>query len=283
LGAVAMVVLHNKVISEWYKGSWFILAISISVCSFPVGMGLSGLLLPNLVSSLGLRAALLSDAIPAGVALVLFALSYREPPHEAPVVRRFSLPGGTECLLLVIAGTTWMAYTAGFSGFISYLPATLTLRGYPLPVVGWVLTIGLWGNVIGTLAGGGLSLRLGRLTVFITGTSCLVIGMTVLTVTNLPIAGALVFGVLGSIQPGVVMAAAALSAKPENRAVGMGLFYTTYYVGNSTVPALCGLASDFAGGPEGGLVAATVLSAIAIPLFLLHRALANRRLHLIQI
>lgn len=277
VGAVAMIVLQNKIIAEWFKGGWFMAAISITVCAFPVGMGLAGLVLPAMQQHVGLGAALATDSVPAGVALLLFVASYREPPFAAPIPRRFSLPSASECLLLAIAGLTWMAYTAGFSGFVSYLPSALSLRGYGLPLIGAVMAIATWGNVVGTLAGGGLSVRLGGMLVFVAGTCFIVAGMLALTATDMPIAGALVFGILGAIQPGVLMAAGTLSARAENRAVGMGLFYTIYYAGGAVVPALCGYAADIAGRPDGALYAATALSVLAIPTFMLHRALATRR------
>ena len=78
------------------------------------------------------------------------------------------------------------------------------------------------------------------------------------------------------------MAASTLSAKPENRAVGMGLFYTIYYAGGAVVPTLCGIAADYVGKPEGGLLGGAVLSALAIPAFMTHRLLTLRKTALIQ-
>ncbi|HET6609145.1 MAG TPA: MFS transporter [Rhodopila sp.] len=280
-GAVAMIVLQNKIIAEWFTGRAFVMAISVTVCAFPVGMGLAGLVLPAMNELLGLQAALLTDVVPAGLSLILFVFSYSEPVGAPSGRRRFSLPTGAECILLAAGGITWMAYTAGFSGFVSYLPVALSLRGYGAPLIGAVMAIAMWGNVVGTLAGGGIAARAGALNVFLFGTVALVVGMFGLMLTAQPIACAFVFGILGSIQPGIVMAASTLSAKPENRAVGMGLFYTIYYVGGSAAPTLCGFAADYAGRPEGGLLAGAVFSALAIPAFMVHRALTRRGLTLI--
>ncbi len=40
VGAVAMTVLQSKVIADWFPGRRFMLAISISVGAYPVGIGL---------------------------------------------------------------------------------------------------------------------------------------------------------------------------------------------------------------------------------------------------
>jgi MFS family permease len=104
--------------------------------------------------------------------------------------------------------------------------------------------------------------------------------MVAAALLDLPITCAVMIGVIGSFHPGVIMAVGTLSAKPENRAFGMGLFYTMYYAGGAVVPALCGWAADLVGGPEGALLAGAVVSALAVPLYLLHRRLAAHELML---
>jgi len=282
VGAVAMIVLQGKVIAEWFEGPLFMIGISVSVCAFPIGMGLAQLVLPSLLGAFGLSGALLSDAAPAGLAFLLFVASHKAPPHVLPVPRRFSLPSQRECGLLVIAGLTWMAYTAGFSGFASYLPASLSLRGESLPVIGLVMAAATWGNVPATLAGSGLATRFGGFNVFLVGTLSLVVGMAGLALTGWPIVWSVFLGVMGGIHPGVIMAVGTLSARPDNRAVGMGIFYTLYYIGGTFAPGLCGIAADAYGGPAGGLLAAAALSSLPIPLYMLHRALARHETMLVK-
>ncbi len=276
VGAVAMIVMQGKVIAEWFSGRMFMIAIAVTVGAFSIGMGGAQLVLPPLLHAFGLRGALLSDAVPPALAFLLFIGSHRAPPHAAPMPRGFSFPSGREWLLLSIAGIAWMTYTAGFSAFASYLPASLTLRGQGLVLIGLVMTIATWGNVPAILTGGGLAARFGGLGVFLVGTLSMVAGMLCLALTGWAIPGAVLFGVIGGIHPGVVMAASTLSARPENRAVGMGIFYMVYYLGGALAPAVCGMAADAVGNPTGGLLAATLLSALGIPVFMLHRALSRR-------
>lgn len=275
VGAVAMIVLQGKIIAEWFSGPRFMIGISVSVCAFPIGMGLAQLVLPPVLTNFGSHAAFLTDAVPAGLALVVFLASHKDTPRQDAVIRRFLMPSRHECLLLLVAGSVWTVYTSGFSAFASYLPSSLLVRGYGLTVTALVMTIATWGNVVGTLAGGGLAARFGGFNVFLTGTLALSIGMAGCALTGWPVMWALLLGVVGSIQPGVMMAVGTLSARPENRAVGMGLFYTLYYLGGTFAPGLCGLVADYTGRPEGGLLAAAAMSALAIPLYMLHRALAS--------
>jgi predicted MFS family arabinose efflux permease len=73
----------------------------------------------------------------------------------------------------------------------------------------------------------------------------------------------------------VIVAIGTLSARPENRAVALGLFYTLYYLGNTLSPAFCGTVADAMCTPAGGIVAAALLSACTVPLFPLHRKLGR--------
>jgi MFS family permease len=277
-----MIVLQGKIIADWFVGSRFMIGISVSVCAFPIGMGLAQLVLPPLLAGYGLGAAFLSDSVPALAALLLFLGSYRMPAHAVSVPRRFSLPSGRECLLLLVAGGVWTVYTSGFASFASYLPSSLAFQGYGLAVTALVMTIVTWGNVPGTLAGGGLVARFGGFTMFLIGTLSLVIGMVGTALTGWPVGWAVLIGVAGSLQPGVIMAVGTLSARPENRAAGMGLFYTLYYLGGTFAPALCGVAADYAGRPAGGLLAAALISALAIPLYMVHRALVSHATMLVR-
>jgi MFS family permease len=281
-GGVAMIVLQGKIIADWFAGPRFMIAISISVCAFPVGMGLAGWILAPVAQAFGLQAAFLTCAVPSGLALVLFLASYRTLPGLAPAPRRVSLPSGRECLLLVVAGAVWTTYTSGYSAFMSYLPTSLSQRGYGLALTGLVMAVAAWGNVPATLAGGGLAARFGGFRIFLIGTASLVIGMLGCALTGFPLIWATVLGVMGSIHPGVMMAVGTLSARPENRTVGMGLFYTVYYVGGFISPTVCGIAADYAERPEGGLLAAAVISATVVPLFMLHRRLTSHALMLVQ-
>jgi len=280
VGAVAMIVMQGKVISEWFTGRYFMLAIGATVCAFSVGMGMAQLLLPPLDHAFGMHAALLSTAVPAGLAFLLFALGYTTPPHAAPTPRRFSMPGLRECVLLAVAGVTWMTFTSGYSAFASYLPSALTLRGDSAAVVAVVMTVVTWGNLPATMTGSGMAHRFGDMTVFLVGTLAMAAGMVGMTLISgpvlWPVVWALMVGVMGGVQPGVIMAVGTLSARPENRAVGMGLFYTIYYLGGTAAPALCGVAADAYGGPDGGLLASAALGAFGVPMFLLHRLLARR-------
>jgi MFS family permease len=274
-GAVAMIVLQGKIIADWFTGPRFMLAISVSVCSYPIGMGLAQLVLPPLEQNYGWQAGFLSGGVLMALTLTLFLASHRAPPHTPAVPRRFSFPSAHECRLVAIAGCIWTSYTAGYAAYTSYVPTTMAARGDSLALTGLVMTIATWGNVPATLFGGGLAARFGGFRIFLIGTAALVAGMIGTALAPGIVAWAVLVGIVGSIHPGVIMAVGTLSARPENRAAGMGIFYTMYYFGGAVGPAICGWAADLYGGPAGGLLAAAVISTCVLPMYVLHRHLAH--------
>ena len=298
IGAVAMIVLMNKVLADWFSGARFLLAISITVAAYPIGVGLTQLVLPPVTATYGWQAGFLTDAILLSAPLLLFLAAWRPAPNAgaphgaaarsaatspaARAPRTLHLPVPREAMLLAIAGTIWSAYTAGFSGYISYVPTTLTLRGDSLALIGLVMTIATWGNVPATLAGSGLATRFGAWRVFLTGTLALVVGMAGTVALDWPVLWSVVIGIIGSIHPGIIMTVGTLSVRAQDRAAGMGIFYTVYYAGGTIGPALCGLAADAYGGPAGGVLAGSAISALAIPLYLLHRRLASHETMLVR-
>ena len=197
VGAVAMIVLQGKVIADWFTGRRFMVGISVSVCAYPIGVGLAQVVLPPLSHAFGWQAAFLSDAVAPLLALVLFLASYRAPATIAGQPRGFSLPSRRECLLLGIAGLIWTAYTSGYSGYTSYIPSTLAARGESLAMIALVMVIATWGNVPATLWGGDLAARIGALRVFLIGTAALVVGMAGTSLTGGAVWWSLLVGVLG--------------------------------------------------------------------------------------
>ena len=94
-----------------------------------------------------------------------------------------------------------------------------------------------------------------------------------------PLVFGLVFGTLGSVHAGVIVALGTLSARPANQAVGMGLFYTVYFLGVAALPGLFGRVGDAVHSPAGALIAAAAVAVLALPAFWWHCRLsaAQRR------
>jgi MFS family permease len=274
-GAVAMIVLQSKVLADWFRGRHFMLAVSISVSAYPVGVGLSQMIDPLLSQCFGWPAAFLSGSAEMAIATAIFLAAHRDSDDAAAVPRSFSFPTGRECLALGLAGLIWTAYTAGYTGFLSYAPALMAQRGEPLALTALVVGLATWGSAPATLIGGAVATHFGAQRTFVIGTVSLVVGMAGFGLLDWPVTWSSVLGVPGSLHPGVIIALGTLSARTENRAVGMGVFYTMYYAGGAVVPALCGHAADLYGSPVGAMFAASAISAVALPAYFLHRRVSS--------
>ncbi|MGH7040897.1 MAG: MFS transporter, partial [Acetobacteraceae bacterium] len=276
LGAVAMMVLQSKVIADWFSGPGFMLAISMSSAAYPVGVGLSQIVLPPLADRFGWGAAFGSGALEAALALGLFLAAYRPAPQAPEVPRGFSLPTRREAMLCACAGLMWTAYTACYSAFLSYTPALMTTRGEGLALIGLVVALATWGNVLATPLGGVAAGRWGAPLVLAIGTTAMVAGTAAMGAFDLPAVWGAMIGLPGSLHAGIIIALGTLSSRVENRAAGMGIFFTLYYGGGALAPALCGVAADAYGGAGGAMFAGAAIGALAVPAYLLHRALGGR-------
>ena len=272
-GAVALTVLQGKILADRTEGTRFVHAMSVLVGAFPIGVGLAQLTQVRAAHWGGWPVAFVLGAGLAAIALVLFLATWS--PRAAPDLRRgLSWPSRRECLLVVLSGLTFTAYNAGYFNFLAYMPTYLARHGHPAWVADVTIAMATWGNLPAIVAGSLLAARFGPDRVFVAGSILGVIAVTGMFFADWPLLWGLVFGTLASIHAGVIVAKGTLSARPENRAVGMGLFYTTYYFGGAIVPALCGRAADALGDPSGAFLCAGLLASLAIPIYFVHRHVA---------
>jgi MFS family permease len=86
------------------------------------------------------------------------------------------------------------------------------------------------------------------------------------------IAIGIVFGPAG----GLIMALPSQVLKPENRAIGMGIFFTVYYLGMGIFPPIAGLLLDFTDNPAAPLLLAGATLCLALLALMGFRSLCSR-------
>ncbi|MBU6499738.1 MAG: MFS transporter [Rhodospirillales bacterium] len=273
-GAVALTVLQGKIVAERYSGKSFTLAMGLMVGAFPVGIGIAQLTQAPLAHAFAWPAAFLAGAAISAVALLVFATTWTGAAHP-PGMRLLVWPTRRECVLVLVSGLIWTSYNSGFANFLAYMPSWLAAHGHPRWVGDVVLPLATWSNLPSIMLGSALATRFGPTPVFVFGTLMGVVAVGGVGLVDAPLLWGALFGVFASIQGGLIVEIGTLSARPENRAVGMGLFYTTYYVGGATIPALCGRAADYMGDPSGAFLAAAGISILALPFYWLHRRRAR--------
>jgi MFS family permease len=269
LGAVLLNVLVTKMITDWFTGGRIVTAMSVAISSWPLGIAIALLTLGPLGEAVGLQAAFALPVAVCAAALVLVAAVYKPPPGAeagGAAGRIFGSLSRREFWGAVLAGAVWCFFNVAFILPLSFGPEFLTARGMTLAAAGAVTSLVSWLVIPALPLGGWLAERIGRPDATM-AVSFLAIAGLAWAIPFLP-APVLLFGVLGlSFGPagGLIMALPSRVLRPENRAVGMGLFFTVYYVGMGVCPAIAGLLRDLTDDPAAPLFFAgvSVLAALA--------------------
>lgn len=276
IGSVGLSVMQSKMVADRFTPRELPVAMAVLLGAFPIGIGLAQVVLPWLVASQGVAAAFWLGAALAGVAAVLFTLAWTEAPHASP--RTLAWPSRHEMRLVAVAGLIWMVYNVAWFSFMAWMPSLLAVRGHPAWMVDAVLSIATWANLPAMLVGGWLAARYGSGLVFVVGSLLCAVAVAAPAVHDMPILWGVIFGTFAAMPGSLIVGLGAMSCRAENRAVGMGIFYLTYYIGGAVMPALCGAVADWAGDPGGALVFAAAVSLLGLPLWFLHaRMVASPR------
>ena len=279
-GGVLLNVLMTKMITDWFAGRGLVLAITIYVNSFPIGMGIGLWWLGELGERAGWPAALHVTAAAALAALVLVALLYRPHPNDrrpragADAARRISL---REVALVSFPGAICGMVNGAYTIMVAFAPVLMIAAGWDIGTAGRVLSAVTWLNLASTQTGGIIAHRWRRwnllMVVGIGGW-----GITLLLVPMIdPVQPLLAGGTLIGIAFGVVMSLPSEVLRPESRGVGMGVFFSLNYMGQAGLPPLGGAIQDLVGGTSASIYFAAFLVLAILPLFALFRWAQHRQ------
>jgi predicted MFS family arabinose efflux permease len=277
-GGVLLNILLAKMTMDWFAKRELVLAMAILVNSWPFGIALALVIQSAVAVAFGWPVVLYGTAGLAMVSCALIVLGYRSPPDLAvPVTApgRLFVIDGAEFAGVFLAATAWTLFNVGLILIVSFGPTFLTARGLSLEEAAWMVSLGTWLG-IGTIPlGGYLAQRWGRPNLVMAVSLMAAAGIcAVLPWTESPLLPFVVFGLLAWAPAGPIMALVSETLSVDKRAMGMGLFYTWYYVGMGALPPLAGLARDLTGSPSAPVyfAGAMMLCALAcVGLFRLHR------------
>ncbi|MEA2927930.1 MAG: hypothetical protein QOG38_358 [Hyphomicrobiales bacterium] len=261
LGAVLVNVLMTKMVADWFVGREIVTAMAMFVASWPAGIALGLISFPPLATAYSWVAVMQVAAGVAVVCLVLVALVYRDSPDAPRETRRLQLDlSRREWVLISLAGFIWGTFNAAYVILISFLPELFAQRGYSLAEASRIISLLGWVLIPSVPLAGYLAERLRW------PTSVMLGGLVVsaAAIVALPLAGAAIvpFAVLVLIvglPPGPMMALSSEALRPQNRATGMGVFYTWHYAAMTVLPAIAGVAREAAATPAAPSIFAGVL------------------------
>ena len=277
-GGVIVNVILTKFIVDWFAGKGLSTAMAVFITSWPLGIALASMVLPPVAETAGLAAAQLVIIVVIAASIAAFFLFYRPPPDVAAGVSQSmaasDAPGERMSWMpITFAGLIWALYTAGLAMVFSFAPAWLTDEGWTLSAAG-----ALTGGLMALYA---LMLPVGGLLADRTGARDLIIAVSFMgfatlmpmalfagqSVVVIPLF--LATGVLFSLAAGPIMTLPNSVLTPATLTIGMGWFWTIYYLVMVIFPRVGGALGDRTGNSAAalwlgvGLIVAAGMSLVA--------------------
>jgi predicted MFS family arabinose efflux permease len=280
IGSILLNVLMAKMIADWFAGKEIITAMAILASSWPFGISLGLMSLGKLasVSSWPLVMYLIAGA--CLIALVLVAVLY----PSAPAVEKKGETGTAgvkfswqEMWLVILAGLIWALFNGGFIAIPSFAPDLITSNGYTVTVAASMVSMTTWIGILSVQLGGYISEKLGRPNIILV--TCFVgisIGMGLLPYFSYPMVVFIWLGFIFGPPAGIIMALPAEVLHPENRAAGMGLFFSCFYGGMMALTSLAGYSRDLTQNAAAPILFGGMLLIIAIVILAILRTFQAR-------
>lgn len=124
----------------------------------------------------------------------------------------------------------------------------LVERGWTLAAASSATSLVLWLVAVSVPLGGILADRSGRpIMVLVFGLVSFALALIVAMRTDLVVAGFVALGLVGGLAAGPVMSLPARVLQPHSRSIGMGLFFTMFYLVQLAAPWLAGAVAAWRG------------------------------------
>jgi predicted MFS family arabinose efflux permease len=285
IGAVILNVLMTKMVTDLFAGRERLLAMSVLINSWPIGIGISLAVIGPLGELAGWRWGVASSALFATIGLAVVATLYRPPAASSGVASAPSAAAGiglgilssAEWALLAIGSLPWLLYNAAYQIVLSFLPSFLVGNGLGIARAGWLVAVNTVMFVVSVQVGGFLlqrSARPERLCHATIVAWCAT--LLFIAAGSAPLPWLVLGGLVGGIPAAALVSAPGEFLRPESRGAGMGVFYTVYYLGCAVLPTLAGALYDASGGKAALWMAAATAFLAALTLFAFRRAMASR-------
>lgn len=280
-GAVIINVLFTKMVADWFDGKDRLLAMSFLVNAWPIGIGLALLVIGTLGEAANWHWALGSVAAFAVCGFAAVLGMYRPPDGMTPTAA--AAPGlrmldADEWRLLVIGSMPWLLFNAAYQILVSFLPSFFLETGLGISRAGATAALNTVLIVISVQVGGFILKRSARPDI-VCGAAIVAwcAALVLLTQSSVPLIWIVLGGLVAGLPAGAFVSLPAEFLRAETRGVGMGVFYTIYYLGCALVPSLAGALYDLSGSARVTLWMAAVLALACIPALLLFRVAMRRR------
>jgi len=261
VGAVLMNVLLFKMATDWFAGKEMVLAMSILVNTWPIGVGLALLGQGALALAVSWQSAFLATSMLAAIGMVVIWLVYR-PAAGAPAAQTVDLAAlsASEWKILIFASLPWALYNAPYLLIVAFLPSYLVEQGHSIVTAGGLTAINTLLAIVSVQAGGILVQRFGhpdRLA--FASLAGIVVAMVGLINSESPLPWIIASGLVAGLPAGVFASLPGEALRAESRATGMGISYTIFYAGTAAAPVIGGALAKHLGSSAAPLWMAAAL------------------------
>ena len=271
IGAVILNIVISKMVMDRFEDATLGLAMGVLLGAWPLGIGLGSIFLPYLVEPLGWRGVMFFAAACCAAFLALTIAAVPEGPKRAPGPLRFGLSGRTTAAV-VAAGFVWLLGNAGYIILLGFAPAFYVEQGMSLAAAGAVVSLASFATIPVGPIGGWLGQRLPPMALTALCMALTSAGIFILPGAAYPAITLFLIGAVLGLPSGLIVALPARVLRPEQRAVGMGIFYSIFYAGLGLLPPFAGWVRDVTGAPHAPFTVAAAVNVstlVAIGAFLL--------------
>jgi len=245
-GFVFSTIFFTKIVTDLFAGKELATAMGAFVMSWPCGIAIAQIGGGWLAVNFDWQLAFIVASIYCVAGALLVMIFCREIPGAAKLTGGFQFTlNRNELFLTLTASMVWALFNAGYVVYLSFAPRVLVAGGYDTVSALSVISLASWLMIISGVVCGLIADRSGKadLVLYVCMTAAIV-ALMMLFISPLAIPSSLLFGLMGIAPAGVIMALSAQAMKPENRAIGMGLFFTTYFLVQAPAPAIAGWLYD---------------------------------------
>lgn len=245
-------VLVTKMVADLFDGKERLLAMSILINSWPVGIGAALLVVGQVADHQGWQWGVYSTTAFAVFGFVAVAAIYRAPASAAPAATAglgLETLTRTEWQRLLLGSLPWLLYNASFQIMMSFMPSFFVDNGFELAQATSLSAVSAIGFVVGVQASG-LLLKRSAYPDLICYVALAGWCMALLALSSgtAPLLWVVLGGLLGGLPAAALVSLPAEVLRPDSRSAGMGVFFTVYYFECAILPTGAGVLYDRAEG-----------------------------------
>lgn len=280
VGGVLLNVLMTKMVADWFSGKEISFSLAIFVMSYPIGIAVALIVLPVIAEAGGLTTALTVVAALAATGLAGMGLFYRSPATAAESGGPMAAGGSVRGALLgavIAAGAIWGIYNGALSIVFSFGPDLFITRGMSPAAAGSTTSIILWLlAIVGSFAGFLVDWTGRRYLILVLGNLGFAVFVLIGSWTEQVLLNVILMGAFSGVAVGAMMSLPALVLPPEARALGMGIFFSVFYLFQMSGPMIAGWVGNLTGSVAATYHYAAVLLVVSVAILPLYHGLAVR-------